>query len=92
MNTDKGQPIVLVNLFFIVACMIWASLYYTNHVSELREVIDSQDTAIIIQQEEIDMLYRVFLPHVIRPQRHSNPLYNASQQWGGNSDAKMNNE
>ena len=92
MNTDKGQPIVLVNLFFIVACMIWAGLYYTNHVSELREVIDTQDTAIVIQQREIDMMYRVFLPHVIRPQSYSNPLFGTNQQWGGDSDAKMNNE
>jgi hypothetical protein len=75
MNTSKGQPIFLINLFFIVAIMIWAAQEYTDRISDLREIIDHQDTAIIMQQTEIDLLYRSFLPHIKRPGIYGNPLY-----------------
>ncbi len=92
MKSSKGEPIVLVNLFFIVAIMIWAAVYYVNHVQELREVIDVQDEAIQMQRVEIDMLNRVFLPGLPYTPGNTNPLYRPNYNTGDNSNANMNNE
>ena len=92
MKSSNGEPIVLVNLFFIVAIMIWAGIYYVNHVKELREVINIQDEAIQLQRVEIDMLNRLFLPGVSYTPGNTNPLYRPNYNTLDNSNAIMNNE
>ena len=90
MNLSKGQPILIINLFFIVACMIYAAQQYTSQVSDLREIIDHQDTAIIMQQTEIDLLYRSFLPHIKRPGIYGNPLYDGFKPNPRNNASVIN--
>lgn len=92
MKTSKGEPIVFVNLFFIVACMIWAALYYVDHVKELREVIDTQDEAIQLQRVEIDMLNRLFLPGVSYTPGNTNPLYRPNYNPYNNSNTTIDSE
>lgn len=83
MNIVKGYPVVIINLLFIVACMIWAAQQYTERVTTLREIIDEQDTAIIMQRTELDLLYSSFLPHIKRPYNYGNPLYNGYKSNSG---------
>ena len=83
---------MFVNLFFIVACMIWAALYYVDHVKELREVIDTQDEAIQLQRVEINMLNRLFLPGVSYTPGNTNPLYRPNYNPYNNSNTTIDSE
>lgn len=62
MKTKDKSPVVILNILFIVVCLIWGGHHYVSYVDELHETIELQDRAIRLQQLQLEIIQRVMIP------------------------------
>lgn len=62
MNSSKGDPVLMLNIIFIVGCVIWGGFKLIGYIDYLEDTVHDQQKAIELQQNEIRVLRQFITP------------------------------